>query len=78
MATNVSGEFEAALKRLEEIVGRLEADVGLDESVTLFQEGKSLAQKCERVRKAAQESIDSAARGDAAPADFARPEGTRP
>jgi exodeoxyribonuclease VII small subunit len=36
MATNVSGEFEEALKRLEEIVGKLEREsVALDESVAL-------------------------------------------
>jgi exodeoxyribonuclease VII small subunit len=68
MATNVSGEFEGALKRLEEIVGKLEREsVGLDESVALFKEGKGLAQKCERLLKDAQTSIEAAARGDAAP-----------
>jgi exodeoxyribonuclease VII small subunit len=66
MATNVSGEFEAALKRLEEIVGKLEREsVGLDESVALFKEGKGLAQKCESLLKDAQTSIEAAARGDA-------------
>ena len=65
MATNVSGEFEEALKRLEEIVGKLEREsVALDESVALFKEGKGLAQKCERLLKDAQTSIEAAARGD--------------
>jgi exodeoxyribonuclease VII small subunit len=65
MATSVSGDFEAALGRLEEIVQKLERDnVGLDESVTLFREGKGLAQKCERLLKEAQASIDAATRGD--------------
>ena len=71
MATNVSGEFETALRRLEEIVAKLERDsVGLDESVALFKEGKGLAQKCERLLKDAQTSIEIAARGesDAPPA----------
>ncbi len=68
MATSVSGEFEEALKRLEEIVGKLEREsVALDESVALFKEGKGLAQKCEQLLKNAQTSIESAARGDAAP-----------
>ena len=77
MATSVSGEFETALKRLEEIVQKLEHEnVGLDESVELFKEGKTLAQKCERLLKNAQTSIEAAARGpedgslfDAAPSD---------
>ena len=65
MATSVSGEFETALKRLEEIVAKLDGEnVGLDESVALFKEGKSLAQKCERLLKEAQTSIEAAARGE--------------
>jgi exodeoxyribonuclease VII small subunit len=65
MATNVSGEFETALKRLEEIVTKLEREsVGLDESVALFKEGKGLAQKCEKLLKTAQTSIEAAARGE--------------
>jgi exodeoxyribonuclease VII small subunit len=65
MATNVSGEFETALQRLEEIVAKLERDnVALDESVALFKEGKGLAQKCERLLKDAQASIEAAARGE--------------
>jgi len=65
MATNVSGEFEAALKRLEEIVGKLEREsVGLDESVALFKEGKGLALKCESLLKNAQISIEAASRGE--------------
>jgi exodeoxyribonuclease VII small subunit len=65
MATNVSGEFETALARLEEIVAKLDGEnVGLDQSVALFKEGKVLAQKCERLLKEAQSSIEAAARGD--------------
>jgi len=61
-----AGEFEEALGRLEEIVGKLEREnVGLDESVALFREGKTLAQRCERLLKDAQTSIEAAARGDA-------------
>jgi exodeoxyribonuclease VII small subunit len=76
MSTNVSGEFEEALKRLEEIVGKLEREsVALDESVALFKEGKGLAQKCERLLKDAQTSIEAAARGDAPAAASAAPQG---
>lgn len=68
MATSVSGDFEGALRRLEEIVQKLEREnVGLDESVALFKEGKTLAQTCERLLRDAQTSIDAAARGEAAP-----------
>jgi len=67
MATNAAGEFERALGRLEEIVAKLEHEnVGLDESVTLFREGKTLAQKCERLLKEAQTSIEAVARGESA------------
>lgn len=82
MATSVSGEFEAALKRLEDIVAKLEREsVGLDESVALFREGKTLAQRCEALLKDAQASIEATAAGAApaavklasAPAPFVRP-----
>jgi exodeoxyribonuclease VII small subunit len=65
--TNAAGEFEAALKRLEEIVAKLEGEnVGLDESVTLFKEGKVLALRCETLLKNAQSAIESAAKGEPA------------
>ncbi len=66
MATSTAGEFEDGLKRLEEIVAKLEREnVSLDDSVALFREGKGLAQKCESLLKSAQSSIEAAARGDA-------------
>jgi len=65
--TSTAGEFETALRRLEEIVARLEREnVGLDESVALFKEGKTLASRCEQLLKDAQSAIESTARGDAA------------
>lgn len=70
MATEEAGEFERALKRLEEINAKLEQEnVGLDESVALFREGKELQRKCEALLKAAQTSIETAAAGssDGAP-----------
>ena len=67
MTTSAAGEFEEALGRLEEIVAKLEREnVGLDESVALFREGKRLAQRCERLLKDAQTSIEAAARGETA------------
>lgn len=65
MTTNAPGEFELALTRLEEIVAKLEKEnVGLDESVALFKEGKLLAQRCEGLLKTAQQSIEAAARDE--------------
>jgi exodeoxyribonuclease VII small subunit len=80
MATNEAGEFEKALARLEEINGKLEREnVGLDESVALFKEGKDLQRKCEALLKAAQGSIAAAAdaQADGAPAPAA-PSGQLP
>ncbi len=51
--------FEAALKRLEEIVRRLESgDATLDESIELYGEGDRLKQQCEARLQAAQAKIE--------------------
>ena len=51
--------FEAALKRLEEIVRRLESgDASLDESIELYGEGDKLRQQCEARLQAAQAKIE--------------------
>ena len=51
--------FEAALKRLEEIVRRLESgDASLDESIELYGEGDKLRQQCEARLQAAQARIE--------------------
>ena len=51
--------FEAALKRLEEIVRRLESgDASLDESIELYGEGDRLKQQCEARLHAAQARIE--------------------
>ncbi len=40
-------KFEEALKRIEEIVGKLEqGDVSLDDSLKLYEEGQSLIKFC--------------------------------
>lgn len=65
MATAPTGDFENALRRLEEIVAKLEGEsISLDESVALFREGKTLAGQCETLLKTAQTSIEAASRGD--------------
>ena len=51
--------FEAALRRLEEIVRRLESgDSSLDESIELYGEGDRLRQQCEARLQAAQAKIE--------------------
>ncbi len=51
--------FEAALKRLEEIVKRLESgEASLDESIELYGEGDRLKQQCEARLQAAQARIE--------------------
>jgi exodeoxyribonuclease VII small subunit len=51
--------FEAALKRLEEIVRKLESgEAALDEAIKLYEEGDRLKQQCEARLKAAQARIE--------------------
>jgi len=51
--------FEAALGRLEEIVRRLEsADVALEESMGLFEEGVLLARHCSEMLSRAEKRIE--------------------
>lgn len=51
--------FEAALKRLEEIVRNLEGgEASLDESIALYGEGDRLRQQCEARLQAAQARIE--------------------
>ena len=51
--------FEAALKRLEEIVRTLESgEASLDDSIGLYEEGERLKQQCEARLQAAQARIE--------------------
>jgi len=51
--------FEAALKRLEEIVHKLESgEAPLDEAIKLYEEGDRLKQQCEARLAAAQARIE--------------------
>ena len=51
--------FEAALKRLEEIVRRLESgEASLDEAIELYGEGDRLKQQCEARLQSAQARIE--------------------
>jgi exodeoxyribonuclease VII small subunit len=56
--------FEAALKRLEEIVRTLETgEAPLDQSIALYQEGDRLKRHCEARLKDAQARIEQIALG---------------
>ena len=56
--------FEDALKRLEEIVRKLESgEAPLDQSIELYQEGDRLKRHCEARLKAAQARIEQIALG---------------
>ncbi len=51
--------FEEALKRLEEIVGKLEGgQVALDESIKLYESGEKLKARCEALLKDAEARIE--------------------
>ncbi len=65
--------FEAALKRLEEIVRKLESgEAPLDEAIALYAEGDRLKQQCEARLQAAQARIEQIQFGrDGAPAGTA-------
>ncbi len=62
--------FEAALKELEQIVGRLESgDTPLDDAITLYERGSALRAHCAARLDAAQARIESIRLGaDGAPA----------
>lgn len=65
MTDKRSGEFESSMKRLEEIVGKLDSgEVDLDESVDLFKQGIALSRRCEELLKVAQDQIDEALSSD--------------
>ena len=65
--------FEAALRRLEEIVRKLESgEAPLDESISLYSEGDRLRQQCEQRLQAAQARIEKIQFGrDGAPSGTA-------
>lgn len=59
-ATDLSAlTFEQALKRLEDIVAKLESgEAALDESITLYTQGEALRAQCEARLKDAQARIE--------------------
>ena len=61
--------FEASLKRLDEIVSRMErGDVPLDEALSLFEEGTALVKSCTKLLDEAELKIVRLTKGnDGAP-----------
>ena len=50
--------FEDLLKRLEEIVSKLETnDISLEESLDLFEEGIGMSKECEKILSAARKRV---------------------
>ena len=61
--------FEAALKELETIVGRLEqGEVDLEDSIALYERGQALKAHCEAKLKAAEGRLEKIVQGAAGPA----------
>ena len=60
--------FEAALKELEDIVGRLEqGEVELEDSIALYERGQALKSHCESKLKAAEGRLEKLVLGTAGP-----------
>jgi exodeoxyribonuclease VII small subunit len=56
--------FEAALKELEGIVSRLEqGEVGLEDSIALYERGQALKTHCEKRLKAAESRLEKIVHG---------------
>jgi len=52
--------FEQALAALEEVVARLEqGDVALDESISLYERGAKLKQRCEAKLREAEQKVEA-------------------
>ncbi len=51
-------DFETGMKRLQELVEKLERqDIPLEEAVNLFEEGMELSRKCAKILEAAEERV---------------------
>ena len=60
--------FEAALKELEDIVGRLEqGEVDLEDSIALYERGQALKAHCEAKLKAAEGRLEKIVQGAKGP-----------
>lgn len=70
--------FEQSLKRLEEIVKRMESgDVALEEALSLFEEGTALAGSCNKLLDRAELKVLQMTKGaDGAPVETELDDGT--
>ncbi|MCX6356029.1 MAG: exodeoxyribonuclease VII small subunit [Candidatus Aureabacteria bacterium] len=65
MAKEKKPKFEAALKRLEEIVALMEDEkIPLDEALERYEEGIGLAKSCAQTLDAAEKRIEMLTKGD--------------
>ena len=65
--------FEAALRELEEIVGKLEqGEIDLEDSIALYERGQALKTYCEQKLKSAESRLEKLVQGARGP------EGTEP
>lgn len=56
--TNHSASFEKNMKRLEEIVEKMNGDVALDEALELFEEADKLVRTCQKKLDDAQSRVE--------------------
>ena len=63
MEENKKIDFEASLKQLEEIVNKIENQIlPLDESIALYEQGKTIIDQLEQALKEAEEKINKFAK----------------
>ncbi|MDY6003615.1 MAG: exodeoxyribonuclease VII small subunit [Bacilli bacterium] len=63
MEENKKIDFEASLKQLEEIVNKIENQtLPLDESIALYEQGKTIIDQLEQALKEAEEKINKLAK----------------
>ena len=63
MEENKKIDFEASLKQLEEIVNKIENQtLPLDESIALYEQGKTIINQLEQALKEAEEKINKLAK----------------
>lgn len=66
-----NNDFEQSLSQLESLVDRLESgQLGLDESLKLYEQGMGLAQHCQGMLEQAQQKVDVLKSQHQAPENF--------
>lgn len=58
-APNAALSYEAAIEKLESIVTQIESgEIGLEESLLLYEEGTALAARCKEILSAAEQRVE--------------------